>query len=99
LLQRVQLRPLGEALDRGDRMAVGLHGKHRARFDRAFAVEHDDADAAARRVAADVRAGQSARFAPARIRRRLGTLFDQLYTLLRGGELSVLLTESFLQSN
>jgi hypothetical protein len=34
-----EARPSGDA----DRVAVGLYGKHRARFDRALAVEHDDA--------------------------------------------------------
>src|SRR5580658_1002653 len=63
LLQRMELAALREPLDGRDRVAVGLDREHRARLDRALAVEHDRADAAARRVAADVRAGQAERFA------------------------------------
>ena len=59
LLHRVQLAVGGQALDRGDRGAVGLHGEHRARLHR-LAVEVDGAGAARRRVAADVRAGEAA---------------------------------------
>ena len=63
LLQRVQLAAFREPLDREDLVAVGLCREHRARLHRPVAVHDDDAAAAARRVAADVGAGQPALFA------------------------------------
>jgi len=51
LLQRVPL-PVGHALDRGDRRAVGLHREDGAAFHR-FAVQVDRARAAVGRVASD----------------------------------------------
>ena len=63
LLERVQRAALRQPLDREDLVAVGLHREHRAGLHRALAVHDDDAAAAARRVAADVRAGQPAVFA------------------------------------
>ena len=47
-----------QPLDRADLAAIGLHGEGRTRLDR-DAVQQDGAHAAARRVAADVRAGES----------------------------------------
>ena len=63
LLERVQRAALREPFDRENLVAVGLHREHRARLHRLLAVHDDDAAAAARRVAADVRAGQPALFA------------------------------------
>src|SRR5690606_24648445 len=63
LLQRMQRAALRESLHRQDLVAVCLHGEHRACLDGAFAVEDDDAAAAARRVTADVRAREPAVFA------------------------------------
>src|ERR1041384_5300962 len=57
LLQRVQRAAGGEALDGLDRRPVGLDREHGAALDR-LAVEANRARAAARGVAADVRAGQ-----------------------------------------
>src|SRR5262249_12989699 len=54
-LKRVQLAVLREALDRLHLKAVGLEGEHRAGLDRP-AVEANGARAAARGIAADVRA-------------------------------------------
>src|SRR5215468_4857055 len=62
LLQRMQRAAGGEALDGLDRRAVGLDREHGAALDR-LAVEADRARAAARGVAADVRAGQAERLA------------------------------------
>ena len=61
-LDRVELRALGEPLDRGDLAAVRLHREHRARL-RRHAVHEDGAGAAARRVASDVGAGEAERLA------------------------------------
>ena len=61
-LHRVPLVAVGEALDRRDRRAVGLRREHRARLHR-LAVDQHRARAAARRVAADLRAGEAARLA------------------------------------
>src|SRR4029077_13068908 len=63
LLQRVQLAACRQSLDREDLVAVGLRREHRAGLDRPRAVQEYAATAAARRVAADVRAGQAALFA------------------------------------
>jgi hypothetical protein len=62
LLHRVQLTARGEALDRGDLGAVRLDGEHGARLHRRAVDEHA-ARAAARRVAADVRPGETERLA------------------------------------
>ena len=59
-LQRVQLGAVrgGQALDRRDRGAVGLHGEHQARAHR-LAVHQHGAGAADAVLAADVRAGEA----------------------------------------
>ena len=57
-LQRMQVAVRGEALDGGDRGAVGLDREDRAGF-RASAVDQDGAGAALTGVAPDVRAGQA----------------------------------------
>jgi len=62
LLHRMQLAALGEALDGRDMRAVAGDGERRAGFDRA-AVDMNDAGAALRRVAADMRAGEAQVFA------------------------------------
>ncbi len=51
-----------DALDRGDRCAIGLRGEDGAALDR-LAVQVNGAGAARARVAADMRAGQSQRLA------------------------------------
>ena len=61
-LHRVPLVAVGEALDRGDRRAVGLGREHRARLHR-LAVDEHRARAAPRRVAPDLGAGEPARLA------------------------------------
>ena len=58
LLERVERRAVGHALDRLDLGAVGLDGEHRARLG-ALAVDVDGARAAVAGVAADVRAGEA----------------------------------------
>src|SRR5262245_50810117 len=58
LLQRVERASLRQALDGLDRPAVGLDGEDSAALHRATVQAHG-ASAAARRVTADVRAGQS----------------------------------------
>ena len=60
LLERVQRPALRQPLDRQDLVAVGLNGEHRAGLHRLVAVHDDDAAAAARGVAPDVRAGEPA---------------------------------------
>src|SRR5712692_4436179 len=62
LLHRMKLAALLQALDRGDLRAVGLHGEHRARFDR-VAVQHHGARSAMRGVAADVGSSHAKDFA------------------------------------
>ena len=57
LLDRMQLPVARQALDRGDRRAVGLDREHRARLHR-LAVDEHRARTTARRVAADLRARQ-----------------------------------------
>src|SRR5439155_14804818 len=56
-LDMVELAVRGEAFDRRDLGAVGLHGEDGAGLDR-LAVDQDRAGAAGGRVAADVRAGE-----------------------------------------
>ena len=56
-LDRMQRTVALQPFDGGDRSAVGLHREHRARLHRR-AVEQHGARAAARGVAADVRAGE-----------------------------------------
>src|SRR5438552_534750 len=63
LLERVQPASVGQPLDGENLVAVGLHREHRAGLYRPLAVHDDNAAAAARRIAADVRAGQPAVFA------------------------------------
>jgi hypothetical protein len=55
----VQCVTVGQPLDGGHLLAVGLDGQHRARLHR-LTVEVDGARPARRRVAADVGAGQPA---------------------------------------
>src|SRR5689334_2359336 len=62
LLDGMQLTVLGQALDRGDLGAVGLHGEQGARLHR-LAVHEDGAGAALAGVAADVGACQPDRLA------------------------------------
>src|ERR1700674_780927 len=57
LLERVELPIFGHALNRGQLLALGLDGEHRAALDR-LAVDEDRARAALARVAPDVGAGQ-----------------------------------------
>jgi len=57
LLDRVQLAILGHALDRGQALALGLDGEHRAALHR-LAVDVDRAGAALTCIAADVRPGE-----------------------------------------
>ncbi|GAC1467839.1 MAG: hypothetical protein PVSMB1_16770 [Gemmatimonadaceae bacterium] len=61
-LQRMQVTVLGQALDRGDRRAVGLDRKDRAGL-RAPAVDEDGAGSTLTGVAPDVRARQTQLFA------------------------------------
>jgi hypothetical protein len=58
LLHRVHRVPIGEALDGGDRQAIGLDREHRARLHR-LTVDVDRAGAARRGVAADVGAREA----------------------------------------
>ena len=62
LLHRMQLAVVGEPLDGDHRRAVGLDGEHGAGLHR-LAVDMDDAGAALRGVAADMRSGQAERLA------------------------------------
>src|SRR2546430_6584458 len=57
LLDRVQLAILGQALDRGQALALGLDGEHRAALHR-LAVDVDCAGAALACIAPDVRPGE-----------------------------------------
>src|SRR5260370_15183718 len=63
LLNGVQLTIALKPLDGSDFRAIGLNGKHRARFHGITAQEHG-ARTAIRRVAANVRAGEFQVFAP-----------------------------------
>ncbi|OLC16976.1 MAG: hypothetical protein AUH32_00110 [Actinobacteria bacterium 13_1_40CM_66_12] len=58
LLQRMELAVLGHALDRGEVLAFGLDGEHRAALHR-LAVDEDRARAALAGVTSDVRSGEA----------------------------------------
>ena len=58
LLHRMQLVALGDALDRGDRRALGFHAQHQAGTDQT-AVHDDRAGAAVAGCAAFLAAGQA----------------------------------------
>jgi hypothetical protein len=62
LLQRVKLPVLEKSFNGKQLCTVSLHRKHRARLD-CLSVKDDGASAAITGVTADVRAGQSQRFA------------------------------------